>query len=184
MWVESETGNGSVFFFTIPYRNVSIPVYPSKKLNIQNLKTFKILLVEDEEINIVLFSEIFKNIRIFNKLKISYIHAYSGNDAVEFCKNDKNIKLVLMDIKLPDTDGYEATRQIKKLRPNLPIIAQTAYALNGEKEKALLAGCDSYISKPIDIEKLTNLIKKYFLKQEHLETKTEPLRKPNVSFML
>lgn len=104
----------------------------------------KILIVEDDELSYFLFKEFFK------KAQVELIWTKYGDQAVEICKNQPDIDLVLMDIKLPDSDGYLTTQKIKKLRQNLPVIAQTAYALTGEKEKSREAGCDDYISKPID----------------------------------
>jgi CheY-like chemotaxis protein len=76
-------------------------------------------------------------------------------------ESNPEISLVLMDIKMPVMNGYLATKKIKKLRPDLPVIAQTAYALVGDREKAIQAGCDDYISKPILEEKLIEMLKKY-----------------------
>ena len=80
--------------------------------------------------------------------------------AVEKVKTEK-IDLILMDIKMPILDGYEATKQIKKINKNIPIIAQTAYAMTDDKAKALEAGCDNYITKPIDEEELNKLLHEY-----------------------
>ena len=77
------------------------------------------------------------------------------------CKSNDNIDLILMDIKLPNMNGYEVTKKIKEFRNEIPIIAQTAYAMQDEREKCLKAGCDDYISKPIDIDKLFSMINKF-----------------------
>jgi len=108
-----------------------------------SLKGKKILIVEDTESNYRLI-----NI-LLEKQGAETIWALSGNQGVSICKNSRDIDLVLMDINLPDIDGYQATAAIKVFRPNLPIVAQTAYAMAGEKEKSLEFGCDDYISKPI-----------------------------------
>ena len=86
----------------------------------------------------------------------------TGVEAVEACRNNTDIDLVLMDVKMPEIDGYEATRQIRKFNANLVIIAQTAFALPGDREKALSAGCNDYFSKPYNQAVLISLIKKYF----------------------
>ena len=112
-----------------------------------------ILIVEDEEANANLLKE------ILTTKNINYIHVSDGKSAVKECKENSNIDLVLMDIKLPIMDGYTATKKIKELKPKLPIIAQTAYALKLDKTKAINAGCDDYISKPIKEEKLVELIR-------------------------
>ena len=83
-------------------------------------------------------------------------------EAVKIATENPDIDIVLMDIELPDIDGYEATKRIKAQR-NIPIIAQTAYAMQGDRENALQAGCDGYISKPINKEELFALIEKNFL---------------------
>jgi CheY-like chemotaxis protein len=88
----------------------------------------------------------------------------TGVDAVEICHNNPDIDLVLMDIKMPRMDGYETTRLICQFNPNIVIIAQTAYAMAGDSEKAMEAGCIDYISKPIRKEKLKELIQKHFKK--------------------
>lgn len=89
------------------------------------------------------------------------IHCLNGKEAVQLCKENPDIDLVLMDIKMPLMNGYEATKQIKAFRPALPVIAQTAYAMAEDEDKARNAGCDDYVSKPINPEKLLNLIDKY-----------------------
>jgi CheY-like chemotaxis protein len=89
------------------------------------------------------------------------LHAWDGTQAVENVKNHSDISLVLMDIKMPKMNGYEATRRIKEIRPKLPVIAQTAYALSSDREQALHAGCDNYIAKPIDKDSFLEVIKSY-----------------------
>jgi len=93
--------------------------------------------------------------------KAEILHTKYGSEAVEICKRNNSINIVLMDIQLPDISGYEATKQIKQIRPDLPIIAQTANAMREDKSKAIKAGCDDYISKPIDKNTLFSLISKY-----------------------
>lgn len=88
----------------------------------------------------------------------------SGEKAVEVCRDNPDIDLVLMDIKMPGIDGYEATRQIRKFNKEVIIIAQTAFGLTGEYEKAIAAGCNEYISKPLKMVLLMNLIQIYFNK--------------------
>ena len=86
----------------------------------------------------------------------------TGVEAIQVCRNNPDIDLILMDIKMPVMDGYEATRQIRNFNEDVIIIAQTAYALIGDKEKSIAAGCDNYIAKPIMKEKLLALISNYF----------------------
>lgn len=118
----------------------------------------KILIAEDEKTNYLFLEALLK------RTNAVLIWAETGKTALEAVQSDTEIDIVLMDIKMPEMNGYEATNEIKKIRPELPIIAQTAYALAGEKEKILSAGCDDYLSKPIMgkvlLEKIDNFLKK------------------------
>ena len=89
------------------------------------------------------------------------IRAKTGIEAIERIEADKQIDLVLMDIKMPDLNGFEATKRIKNLRSNLPVIAQTAYAMSTDEESCLKAGCGDYISKPLRIDLLLGKIDDY-----------------------
>ena len=113
-----------------------------------------ILIAEDEEINYMLLFE------ALNRTGATILHAKNGNEAIEIVEK-QNIDIVLMDIKMPQSNGYEATHRIKEINNTLPIIAQTAYALAGEKEQIIDAGCDDYIAKPIKINILLTLLEKY-----------------------
>jgi CheY-like chemotaxis protein len=119
-----------------------------------NIKQSKktILITEDQDSNYLLLEV------LMEMWGINTLRASTGQESVNICKENKDIDLVLMDIRLPDFNGLEATRIIKKENPNLPIIAQTAYAIVGDREKALDAGCDEYISKPIRKDQLHELI--------------------------
>ena len=143
IWLKSSLNEGSVFSFNIPYKPID-PVYtdanPAKVSN----NNITILVVEDEEINYLFIEEILLD-KNFN-----LIRAESGFEAIELCKQNSHIDLILMDIKLPDISGLEAVRQIHNFRSDLPVIAQTAYAMSGDKEKALEVGCRGYITKPIN----------------------------------
>ncbi|PKQ68461.1 response regulator [Labilibaculum manganireducens] len=114
-----------------------------------------ILVVEDEEFNRIYFEE------LLNQINCNVLVANNGIEAVDICQKNDKIDLVLMDIKMPLMDGYEATKKIKKIRPNLPIIAQTAFALLGDKKKSLENGCDDYIAKPVKKDILIQLIRKH-----------------------
>lgn len=157
--VNSELGVGSTFIFTIPYSekqtaNVGNPIpFESDHLNQWEEKT--ILIVEDEINSHKYIKE------LLTKAHVKVLDAWDGNEAVEQVKTHSDISLVLMDIKMPIMNGYEATRIIKEIRPSLPVIAQTAYALSHDKEDALEAGFDDYISKPIPQESLMKLIADY-----------------------
>ena len=122
------------------------------------LKNLKILIVEDDEISYSLLT------RMLQKISKEVLHAITGVQAVEACRNNPDLDLVLMDIRMPDMDGNEATRQIRQFNKDVIIIAQTAYAFSGDREKAIEAGCNDYISKPINKTLLFELIKKHFNK--------------------
>ena len=102
-----------------------------------------------------------------NMLKITNVNilrAYDGFEAVEICKSNNSVDLILMDIQMPKMNGYEAIKKIKAFRKELPIITETAYALVGEREKSLAAGSDDYIAKPISQAKLLPMINKFLFK--------------------
>ena len=115
----------------------------------------EILIVEDESLNFMFIRE------LLSLHNYSYLHANNGQEAVDLCRNKPEIALVLMDIKMPRMDGYEATRQIKKHRPQLPVVALTAYALSEDQAKAFAAGCDEHMAKPINQQHLLGIIRKY-----------------------
>ncbi|MCB9016704.1 MAG: response regulator [Lentimicrobiaceae bacterium] len=157
MWLDSYPGEGSTFWFSIPFkpgRHQSDPhSEPGYTLApAEDLSGKCILVVEDVDTNFFYISSLLK------KKNCRVLRASNGLKAVEICKSDSSVNLVLMDIELPLMDGYEATRQIKKIRPDLPIIAQTAFALMGERERSVEAGCDDYIAKPIKKEILIEAI--------------------------
>jgi two-component system cell cycle response regulator DivK len=114
-----------------------------------------ILIAEDEEYNYLFISE------ILSEYNVNVWRAYNGKMAVDLCASNSQINLVLMDVRMPVMDGYEATKKIKKLRPGLPIIAQTAFAMESDRKQAIDEGFDDYISKPVCHELLIDLIVKY-----------------------
>jgi len=122
------------------------------------MENFKILIVEDDEPSELLISMTLRNI------SKDILKVRTGFEAVKVCRSNPDIDLILMDIKMPIMNGYEATRQIRQFNKNVIIIAQTAYGLTGDREKAIEAGCNEYISKPIDMKLLKGLIKKFFNK--------------------
>lgn len=158
--LESKKGQGSTFYVTIPYRPSVNLVVDASNVPVDNKKEHNeiknILVAEDEEVNFLYIEALLEEDNSFN-----LIHARNGKEAVDICINTKNIDLVLMDIKMPVMNGLEASQKIKSLLPNLPIIAQTAYSTESDKQIALKHGCDDFISKPLDSEKLFQLINVY-----------------------
>jgi CheY-like chemotaxis protein len=124
-------------------------------MNLESKQEKIILVAEDEQLNFLLLKY------FLEKNKLNYLWAKNGEEALNLCSNNFNIQLVLMDIKMPVMDGLEATRQIKKLRPDLAIIAHTAYAMDYDNEEAFAAGCDDYIAKPAKPDLLLSVIQKY-----------------------
>lgn len=124
---------------------------------VNKINKLKVLIAEDDE-----FSENLIKIEVKSFCK-EIKSVRTGIAAVEICRKDTDIDLVLMDIQMPEMDGYEATRQIRQFNNNVVIIAQTACALVGDREKAIESGCTDYIAKPIKKEELHALIQKYFV---------------------
>ncbi|MDK2910654.1 MAG: hypothetical protein PWR20_2222 [Bacteroidales bacterium] len=114
-----------------------------------------VLVAEDDE-----FSYLFLQTAL-EKENMKVIRAKTGEEAVEIFQNNPGIRLILMDFKMPGMGGYEATRQIRDMNPDIPIIAQTAYALSGDRQKAIDAGCNAYISKPIRKDVLMQTIQQF-----------------------
>jgi PAS domain S-box-containing protein len=159
IWVESQASEGSVFYFTVP---VLPDIDESKEKNVvtemkmgNKYSGKTILIAEDEQSN-------FDFLKIlFTRMDIKVLWAKDGLEAVNMCETDSSIDLVLMDIKMPLLNGYEATRLIKAKRPDLPIIAQTAYAMLSDKMESENAGCDGYLSKPIKIYQINEVLETY-----------------------
>ena len=168
--VKSKKNIGTTFLVTIPYKPV---LNDLKKNSLTNDSTeqieykYTILIAEDEEINYLYLEILLKN-----KINLNCIilHAKNGEEAFNFCKEHNEIDFVLMDLKMPKLDGFEAMKLIKDFRPNLPIIAHSAFSSIENKEKVFEIGFDDYISKPISIEVLSDVINKYTEKGEEDNT--------------
>ena len=174
--IDSQQGMGTTVFFSIDFKPVNdkgaaednqtesaatqsqTESTQAKTNSMNDIWTGKTILIAEDEIVNYMFLEV-----LFEETGAVLIHAADGRIAIDTVKANPDINIVLMDIKMPNVNGLDATRQIKAIRPQLPIIAQTAYAMQDDEYKALQAGCNAYISKPIDANKLINLMKKYLL---------------------
>ncbi|HNY14470.1 MAG TPA: PAS domain S-box protein [Bacteroidales bacterium] len=155
--VRSSPGTGSRFSFAIPIDKGGQPqsrqVIPHLLRSDSTVKT--ILVAEDEESNFALVNAILK------PHGYTLLRAKNGREAVDMCKTKDEIDLVLLDIKMPVMDGFEAAREILKQKPGLPIIAQTAYAHPSDRSRAIESGCIDYLAKPFDRRQLMDMISKY-----------------------
>ncbi len=159
IWIESNQKGTSVFF-TIPYKkssqNLITTVIEQKKPMVKiNNEEFVILVAEDEEYNMMYINE------LFSKTSYKIIEANNGQEAVDLATKHPEINLILMDIKMPIKNGQEAMKEIKKLRPQLPIVALSAFAMESDIENAKKNGFDSYLTKPINKKLLFEVVNKY-----------------------
>lgn len=156
---DSEINKGSIFYFTLPYNGNVNTIKNSNMIKKDDTKfdysKLTILVAEDEFFNYEFINE------ILLMYDIKVLHAQNGLDAIELVKSNSDIDLILMDIKMPELNGLDATKRIKEINSKIPIIAQTAYALSGDKEKIMEAGCDNYIAKPINKDDLMDMINIY-----------------------
>ncbi len=139
--LDSTKGLGSTFSITIPFQQQSAKAEEKTVEETEKL----VMIAEDEDSNYVVLEMIMRK-----AFKAQIIRAWNGEEAVQIAKNHPELKLIIMDIKMPVMDGFEATREIKAIYPSIPIIAITAFAMSGDEYKAKEAGCDDYIAKPIN----------------------------------
>ncbi len=159
IYVESQEGKGSTFRFSI---KCSKPNKTKDKLSSDNSfelpANLKILIVEDDLVSYDLLEN------LFSEYDVKILHALNGKEAIEIYNANPDIDVILMDMELPIMDGYQATREIRKLSPNTIIIAQTAFAMEGDSEKSIKAGCNDHLTKPIDEDVLIKTIIKHLSK--------------------
>jgi CheY-like chemotaxis protein len=160
VWVQSKENEGTAFYFTIPY---DIPTKNNKlikKMNklpddtLKKMMNKQILIVEDDPA-----SSEFVKVALEDKYNVNIVD--TGTKALEYLEKSSNIDLVLLDIRLPDINGNALASKIKKEFPHITVIAQTANAMSKDKEKCLEAGCDDYLSKPIAVDVLVEMVRKY-----------------------
>lgn len=152
IWLDSAPGKGSVFHFTIPVEQ-SYNTVQGFRSEEEVLSGLSVLITEDMEYNLEYLGE------LLHRFNINVLKAQNGSEAVETCRSNDRIDLVLMDIKMPVMDGYEAFKQIKKIRPTIPVVAQTAYVQEGER--AISMGFNDFISKPYTMNQVISIIRKH-----------------------
>ncbi len=162
IWVESDEGKGSRFYFTISYDSkigLKQPEFDesSEKIIENQIGGMKVLIAEDEETTDAYLSIVVKNI------SREILHAKTGIEALELCRKNQDIDFILMDVKMPLMNGYEATKQIREFNKDIIIIAHSAYSNANERFRAMNAGCNDYISKPVKKDSLIEILKKHVL---------------------
>ncbi|MHC1704672.1 MAG: ATP-binding protein [Tenuifilaceae bacterium] len=159
IWLKSVIGSGTEFYFNIPYYPIQDTKLDSRSIDLDliDLKGKTILIAEDDDSSSILFESILK------PSNVNIIRARNGIEVMEHFLSNLQVDLILMDIKMPMMNGIEATKEIRKFNTTIPIVAQTAFAMSEDRERALNAGCNYFISKPINYLELFEILNKIFL---------------------
>ncbi|KPL15105.1 MAG: hypothetical protein AMS23_01205 [Bacteroides sp. SM1_62] len=167
IWIESEEDQGSTFYFTLPVLDNNASPKPGKEVQdspgikaekIMDLTGRKILIAEDDAANYLFIESFLKH------TKATVFWAKDGKETLDIYKADPSVDMILMDLKMPEINGIEATRSIRKTNQQIPIIALTAYAFADDRENSIKAGCNAYLSKPVKIEQLSKILSSYLKK--------------------
>jgi len=156
--VESKSGEGSTFWFILPRNEVPLKYEAALRAPSSDIRSWenkKVLIAEDDHSNYYFLFEALKD------TGLEILWSKDGEETLEIFRSHKDIDVVLMDINMPLINGYECTKVIKQERPDLPVIAQTAYAMSGEREVSRAAGCDDYLAKPIKVNELLDALAKH-----------------------
>jgi signal transduction histidine kinase/CheY-like chemotaxis protein len=156
--VDSKSGEGSTFWFILPRNEVPLKYEAALRAPSSDLRSWdnkKVLIAEDDHSNYYFLFEALKD------TGVEILWSKDGEETLEVFRNNKDLDLVLMDINMPLLNGYECTKVIKQERPDLPVIAQTAYAMSGEREVSRAAGCDDYLAKPIKVNELLDTLARH-----------------------
>ena len=157
MWLESKPGEGSVFYFSLPLEEVIIEDEKAKSKEEGNFNWSgkKLLIAEDEELNYKLYSEIFK------PTGIELIRAENGKIAVDLFEKMPDFDIVILDLKMPEMDGIQAFKHIKKIKKEVPVFAITAFAMEEEKQEIEQMGFNKYFAKPINKKELFSTLSEF-----------------------
>ncbi len=158
IWVESEVNAGSTFYFSLPYKQIKkeeMGIVLNRKQEFRPNHESIILIAEDDELSFMYMKNVLEN------KTLTILHAANGMEAVQLAKETPDLALILMDIKMPVKNGLEATKEIRQFNKTVPIIAQTAFAMDDGKEKALECGCNGFLTKPVSKVQLMELVEEY-----------------------
>ena len=170
--VESEPGQGSIFSFALPFDIASKDSIENKPIQVSSdyldhgiTTPIRVLMAEDNRINAEFAKE------MLEKLRCEVVAIRNGKEAVEILQNDRNFDLIFMDCQMPIMDGFEATKEVREYEKksnliHIPIIALTANAMNGDKERCMQAGMDDYLSKPVRQKDFAGIIRKWLVNKE------------------